>query len=216
MPFGLEICKPCLVEESGDSGDAGIVPGNVYEIVMERVCTSMRHQDKQKRLETYWTCENHDHTCRENDIVCGCRCDGCADDGEPRCDRCNVVKEAGPMTGVYQGDPYCPDCRPDDLIEDEPEDDGEVFEGQVEKIRSGLGAVVSISLGESQKLGTGPCYCAVNEGHDGVCQGPDCNCHGTPSRPAIDDGDDYKCPCGSGSPVRDCVDCPTEDEDGDE
>ena len=33
---------------------------------------------------------------------------------------------------------------------------------------------------------SGPCYCAANENHDGVCRGADCNCHGEPG-PRTDD-----------------------------
>jgi len=33
---------------------------------------------------------------------------------------------------------------------------------------------------------TGPCYCAANENHPGVCRGADCNCHGEPG-PRTDD-----------------------------
>lgn len=128
--YGLEICKPCLDEESGDSGTSGIVPGNVYTITEPRACTSMRHTDLPNQADDHWTCDSGDHVCRDNDIVCGCRCDGCADDGEPRCDRCNVLMvrfEIAP--GVYLAtdgeDHGCPDCRPDALIDDEDNDDGE-------------------------------------------------------------------------------------------
>ena len=31
------------------------------------------------------------HTCRDNDVVCGCQCDGCIDETEPRCIECNAV-----------------------------------------------------------------------------------------------------------------------------
>lgn len=126
MPLGLEICRPCLMEESGDSGTSGIVPGNVYEIVMERACTSMRHEDNPKQPDDHWTCEPGDHVCRDNDIVCGCRCEGCVDETEPRCDRCNAVLEAFELApGLLAGDLECPDCRPDSLIEDDGQESGE-------------------------------------------------------------------------------------------
>lgn len=43
--------------------------------------------------------------------------------------------------------------------------------------------------GGGQRLASGPCYCAVNENHPGVCQGADCYCHGEPG-PRTDDDDE--------------------------
>ncbi len=51
-------------------------------------------------------------------------------------------------------------------------------------------------LKSPDRLGNGPCYCAVNENHPGVCQGADCTCHGEPGprteddEPAEDDDED--------------------------
>ena len=34
---------------------------------------------------------DNNHQCRDNDITCGCQCEGCIDETEPRCVECNAV-----------------------------------------------------------------------------------------------------------------------------
>ena len=42
------------------------------------------------------------------------------------------------------------------------------------------------ALEQTVAMLSGPCYCAANENHPGVCRGADCDCHGEPG-PRTDD-----------------------------
>lgn len=41
------------------------------------------------------TCQTGEHGCRDGDQVCGCRCDSCEDETEPKCNVCNAILEDG-------------------------------------------------------------------------------------------------------------------------
>lgn len=42
----------------------------------------------------FYNCDNR-HKCYDDDLVCGCWCDGCVDETEPRCEHCNSILEDG-------------------------------------------------------------------------------------------------------------------------
>jgi hypothetical protein len=52
---------------------------------------------------TGWlVCQDGQHNCFSTDQPCGCRCDDCRDDTEPRCDVCNQLINA---RGQCEDDP---------------------------------------------------------------------------------------------------------------
>ena len=43
------------------------------------------------KVEGWLVCQDGQHRCFKTDQPCGCRCDDCRDDTEPRCDICNQL-----------------------------------------------------------------------------------------------------------------------------
>jgi len=74
-PELLRIVKTLL------EGYGGIIPFEVRFEAREAIA----------RAEGWLVCQDGQHRCFNTDQPCGCQCDDCRDDTEPRCDVCNQL-----------------------------------------------------------------------------------------------------------------------------